>query len=540
MADVFISYASEDRDRVRPLAEALLARGFNIWWDRSLAAGQDYASIIERELKNAKAVIVVWTQSSAASTFVRDEAGRARDEGRLVPVTLDPVQLPLGFGAFQAEDFTKWNGGSNAPQIQLLEEVLKAKLSGREVDGGAIERRRRRLGTRIRVVSLLTVIALIVGIAVGVNTIVNPEPEVQQVDLRAQLLQLLSEGKLTPEQAIQLAEILELGALGAEQQVASNEPADGRGGGSGAPAQPAPPPSPGASDTLAENNVRLASVSEAEFDAAARETYQAAVTDLLRHPNTQVRTAAVNLSDPANRDRAIQSLWDFARDNPEDQIRQQIYLVCGAVGERAGNPLGQRALELATNLSPERGDLWRMLSRSYRRTNDAEQAQAAALVSEGVDAQARGQDAEAEQKLQEALPAIEAPALRANVVSELGQLAEQRNDYGSASARYAESYRLREEAGAGAPGSPGSDALEADAQQLVRALDRSGRTREACERLRQAQEAHDVAAPDQDLLDRCRQVLRAPLRPRVELAPRLRQQQSPPPAEVPLEQNTAP
>ncbi|HYD72329.1 MAG TPA: toll/interleukin-1 receptor domain-containing protein, partial [Candidatus Binatia bacterium] len=105
MADVFISYASEDRNRVRPLADALQQRGFKVWWDRSLAAGQDYTAIIERELKTAKAVIVVWTQSSAASTFVRDEAGRARDDGRLVPVMLDRVDLPLGFGAFQAEDF---------------------------------------------------------------------------------------------------------------------------------------------------------------------------------------------------------------------------------------------------------------------------------------------------------------------------------------------------------------------------------------------------------------------------------------------------
>ena len=39
MADVFISYASEDRNRVRPLAEALQSRGFNVWWDRSLPPG---------------------------------------------------------------------------------------------------------------------------------------------------------------------------------------------------------------------------------------------------------------------------------------------------------------------------------------------------------------------------------------------------------------------------------------------------------------------------------------------------------------------
>jgi hypothetical protein len=64
--------------------------------------------------------------------------------------------------------------------------------------------------------------------------------------------------------------------------------------------------------------------------------------------------------------------------------------------------------------------------------------------------------------------------------------------------------------------------LQADAQQLVVALDRSGRTREACERLRQAQEEHDVAAPDQDLLQRCRTLYRTQLRPEVQLAPQLR------------------
>ena len=149
MSDIFISYASEDRDRVRPLAEALQKRGFHIWWDRSLAAGQDYSQIIERELRGAKAVIVVWTRGSTASTFVRDEAGRARDEGRLVPVMLDRVEIPLGFGAFQAEDFTRWSGGATAPQMQLLEEALRAKLEGRSVDGGVIAAKRRRLMNRI-------------------------------------------------------------------------------------------------------------------------------------------------------------------------------------------------------------------------------------------------------------------------------------------------------------------------------------------------------------------------------------------------------
>lgn len=506
MADVFISYASEDRARVRPLAEALQTRGFNVWWDRSLAAGQDYTAIIERELKNAKAVIVVWTQASATSTFVRDEAGRARDDGRLVPVTLDAVQLPLGFGAFQAEDFTRWNGGANAPQVLLLEEVLNAKLAGRNIDGSAIERRRRRLGARIRLVSVLTVLALIIGIAAGGRYIfAPPDTTVTQEDLRAELLRLLAEGQLTPEQAIQLAQILESGALGEQAALSA--------------------PSPSATDRAAEEapgaSAQQASVSEGEFDATARATYLSAFRAVALHPDAQVRIAAAQMTNDSTRQAAMQTLWTYAQAHPEDPLRNQIYLLCGSVGEANGDPLGQRALENATNLSPRDPAVWRMLSRSYARTDRAVEAAAAAQVSEGVEAQNAGQTAEAETQLQEALPQL-APQVAAPVASELGEIAVARQDWSGASARFGHAYRLRENTAEGAPDSPAAQALQADAQQLVIALERSGRTRESCEALRQAQQEHDVAAPDQATLDRCQRVLRAPLRNRVELAPTLR------------------
>ncbi len=167
-----------------------------------------------------------------------------------------------------------------------------------------------------------------------------------------------------------------------------------------------------------------------------------------------------------------------------------------------------------------------MLSRSYRRTNRTQEAAAAASVGEAVVAQEQGQTAVAEQQLQEALPNLAQPGLQATVVGELGEIAQSRNDWTSASARFAESYRLREQAVEAAPNSGSAAGLEADAQQLVIALDRSGRTREACERLRQAQEAHDVAAPDQELLDRCQRLLRTPLRTRVELSPQLQRQRT--------------
>ncbi|MES1203734.1 MAG: toll/interleukin-1 receptor domain-containing protein, partial [Pseudomonadota bacterium] len=61
MADVFISYSSEDRERVRPLAEALEQRGLSVWWDRAQAAGDEYAWTIQKALDEARVVVVVWS-----------------------------------------------------------------------------------------------------------------------------------------------------------------------------------------------------------------------------------------------------------------------------------------------------------------------------------------------------------------------------------------------------------------------------------------------------------------------------------------------
>lgn len=406
MSDVFISYASEDRDRVRPLAEALQKRGFNIWWDRSLAAGQDYAQIIERELRGARAVIVVWTRASAASTFVRDEAGRARDEGRLVPVMLDRVEIPLGFGAFQAEDFTRWNGGATAPQMQLLEEALRAKLEGRDINSAAVARKRRALMNRIRIVSVLTVIALVVGIGAFGKYIITPQQHhATQADLQAQLLHLVETGALTPEQAMQWAQQmgLENGALGtASTQLASAAPS------SSASRSEAAPDS---------QDARFQLASDQQFSADAQQTYQAAIANLLTHPDASVRVAALQLSDPTHREAAIQTLTAYAQAHPDDPHANNMILVAGAVGVANGSPLGEQALETAANANPQNPVVWRMLSHSYLRANRAQEAQAAATVSQGVQAQATGQSDEAEQQLQAALPNLSSPSLRAPVAS---------------------------------------------------------------------------------------------------------------------------
>lgn len=75
MWDVFISHAAEDKDRVaRPLAEALSAAGFKVWYDElTLRLGDGLARTIDRGLAESRYGIVVLSPSFFAKEWPRRE-----------------------------------------------------------------------------------------------------------------------------------------------------------------------------------------------------------------------------------------------------------------------------------------------------------------------------------------------------------------------------------------------------------------------------------------------------------------------------------
>src|SRR3954471_4245744 len=75
VADIFISYSSDDRPRIERIAQALIDEGWSVWWDRKLGAGNIFRDKIAREMEASKCVLVVWTASSVTSQWVLDEAG---------------------------------------------------------------------------------------------------------------------------------------------------------------------------------------------------------------------------------------------------------------------------------------------------------------------------------------------------------------------------------------------------------------------------------------------------------------------------------
>ena len=133
MTDLFVSYKSEDRTRVQPLVEALTADGISLWWDAHIGGGDRWRESIESNLGSAQCVLVVWSKRStgAEGHFVRDEATRAQRRGAYLPVRIDAVEPPLGFGEIQALSLEGWRGKRDDPRYLAVLEAARAMIEGR-------------------------------------------------------------------------------------------------------------------------------------------------------------------------------------------------------------------------------------------------------------------------------------------------------------------------------------------------------------------------------------------------------------------------
>ncbi len=108
MDDIFLSYASEDRQRIEPLVALLEAEGWSVWWDRALVAGPSFAEKIQEALDNARCVVVAWSEQSVGSHWCRDEASSGLERQCLVPLVIDDVRPPLGFRSAQTVFIPGW------------------------------------------------------------------------------------------------------------------------------------------------------------------------------------------------------------------------------------------------------------------------------------------------------------------------------------------------------------------------------------------------------------------------------------------------
>ncbi|MBI1186733.1 MAG: TIR domain-containing protein [Alphaproteobacteria bacterium] len=137
MADVFVSYKSEDRTAVEDLVTGLKAEGFSVWWDQGIAPTTEWRAEIHRQLQSAKVVVVIWSRASVDFTggrWVIQEAEDADRRGALAPALIDDVLPPLGLRHVQAADLIDWRGDRQDPRWRGFLETVRAKIEGRPVD----------------------------------------------------------------------------------------------------------------------------------------------------------------------------------------------------------------------------------------------------------------------------------------------------------------------------------------------------------------------------------------------------------------------
>ena len=73
MADLFVSYAREDREGAAALVAALSEAGWSVFYDDHLPAGSDWIKELERELRDARCLVILLSAAARDSTWLQEE-----------------------------------------------------------------------------------------------------------------------------------------------------------------------------------------------------------------------------------------------------------------------------------------------------------------------------------------------------------------------------------------------------------------------------------------------------------------------------------
>jgi hypothetical protein len=140
MSDVFMSYARKDLRKATQLASRLSSLGWNVFSDRRIVTGERWAEVIRKELDSSKCVVVLWSQASVGSRWVKLEANGGLEGKKLIPVRIEAVDLPFEFRDIQTADLSQWDGESHAESFERLVADIGSLLQAEPRVGGLAEK----------------------------------------------------------------------------------------------------------------------------------------------------------------------------------------------------------------------------------------------------------------------------------------------------------------------------------------------------------------------------------------------------------------
>lgn len=126
MPDVFVSYATPDREAAFRIAEQLEAQSVSCWIaPRDVAPGAEYGQAIIDGIEGAKALVLVFSEAANDSQFVRREVERAVSKTKPVfPVRVREAQPSGSLEFFIAS--AQWVDAFSTPLDRALVPVVSA------------------------------------------------------------------------------------------------------------------------------------------------------------------------------------------------------------------------------------------------------------------------------------------------------------------------------------------------------------------------------------------------------------------------------
>ncbi len=94
---IFFSYSHADRELVEKIIVGLKQNMCRVWYDEGLTPGESWNDDLAEHIKNAEVVVIMLTQNSIMSRYVKAEINYAISKNvKILPVFLECVELPSG------------------------------------------------------------------------------------------------------------------------------------------------------------------------------------------------------------------------------------------------------------------------------------------------------------------------------------------------------------------------------------------------------------------------------------------------------------
>jgi hypothetical protein len=127
ITDIFISHSSDDSEIAKRVFE-VLQEGRRVFFAPDIPAGADWNELVQRELRAARCVVVLWSANAKKSLWVHGEAADAFERGCYIPVSIDDTGPPKLFKQVQTPSISRWVSLGDMTPMYMLKSAISTLI----------------------------------------------------------------------------------------------------------------------------------------------------------------------------------------------------------------------------------------------------------------------------------------------------------------------------------------------------------------------------------------------------------------------------